>query len=289
MRKQVTIEITRPQYTFVSGITFAQVDGWFGHVVRDLKLDVIYPEDRTRRYPCVVWICGGAWLSMDRSAHTAYLSQLAMQGFVVASVEYRTSNEVRFPGPLQDVKAAIRYLRAHADRFNLDPERIGTMGESAGGYLTAMTALADDPAFDKGAYLEQSSRVQAAVPWYPPTDFTAMQSARSNAASPESLLLGLDVGTHPLEAEAACPVHYVTKAAPPMLMIHGTADTTVPFAQSELLYEKLEKAGCDVSLIAIEGSEHAGLPFFQPELWDAILAFFRDKLGAPAPRAEKQE
>ena len=82
---------------------------------------------------------------MDRSAHLAYLSSLAQQGFVVASVEYRTSNEAKYPAPLQDVKAGIRYLRAHAERFCIDPDRIGVMGESAGGYLTCMAALADDP------------------------------------------------------------------------------------------------------------------------------------------------
>ena len=240
MKQLVSVPVKRPQYTMVSGLTFAQVGQWFGHCVRDLKMDLIYPEDKTRRYPCVVWICGGAWLSMNRSAHMAYLSQLALQGFVVASVEYRTSNEAKFPLPLEDVKAGIRYLRAHADRFNIDPDRIGTMGESAGGYLTAMTALATDPAFDKGEYPEYSSRVQAAVPWYPPTNFAEMQSAKSTAASPESLLLGKNVAEHPEEAEAICPVHYVTKDAPPMMIIHGTSDTTVPFAQGQLLHDRLE-------------------------------------------------
>ena len=278
MKKVVSIPVVRPQYATVSGITFAQVDSWFGHCVRDLKLDIIYPEDKTRRYPCVVWICGGAWLSMDRSAHLAYLAKLALRGFVVASVEYRTSNEAPFPGPLQDVKAAVRYLRAHAKRFNIDPERIGAMGESAGGYLTAMLALANDPAFDKGAFPEYSSRIQAAVPWYPPTDFAKMESALTNAAAPESLLLGTDVTTHREEAEAICPVHYVTKAAPPMMILHGTADTTVPFTQGELLYEKLEKLGCDATLIAIDGAEHADLAFFQEETWEMIVSFFREKL-----------
>lgn len=157
------------------------------------------PTDNTRKYPCVVWICGGAWIQMDRSAHLAYLSVLAQQGFVVASVEYRTSNEAKFPAPLQDVKAGIRYLRAHADRFNIDPDRIGVMGESAGGYLTCMAALATDPVYDVGENLEYSSAVQAACPWYPPTDFRGFQYSDPEqcAASPESLLLGKNVMRHP--------------------------------------------------------------------------------------------
>ena len=102
---------------------------------------------------------------MDRSAHLAYLSELARSGFVVASVEYRTTNEEIYPAQLTDVKAGIRYLRAHSKRYNIDTERFGVMGESAGGYLTAMAALANDPALDVGEYLEYSSKVQAACPW----------------------------------------------------------------------------------------------------------------------------
>lgn len=145
MRRRIQVEAEKPQFCVTTGITFAQADAWFGNTVQDLKLDLIYPRDNTRKYPCVVWICGGAWIQMDRSAHLAYLSVLAQQGFVVASVEYRTSNEAKFPAPLQDVKAGIRYLRAHADRFNIDPDRIGVMGESAGGYLPAWQRLRQIP------------------------------------------------------------------------------------------------------------------------------------------------
>ena len=138
MRRKIQVKERQPQFCVVTGITFTQVDAWFGNTMRDLKMDLIYPKDAGKKYPCVVWICGGAWIQMDRSAHLAYLSNLAQQGFVVASVEYRTSNEAKYPAPLQDVKAGIRYLRAHAERFCIDPDRIGVMGESAGGYLTCM-------------------------------------------------------------------------------------------------------------------------------------------------------
>ena len=250
MRRRIQVEAEKPQFCVTTGITFAQADAWFGNTVQDLKLDLIYPRDNTRKYPCVVWICGGAWIQMDRSAHLAYLSVLAQQGFVVASVEYRTSNEAKFPAPLQDVKAGIRYLRAHADRFNIDPDRIGVMGESAGGYLTCMAALATDPVYDVGENLEYSSAVQAACPWYPPTDFRGFQYSDPEqcAASPESLLMGKNVMRHPEEALACCPVSFVTKAAPPFLIIHGEDDHTVPFGQGEELHDELEKAGCDVTL-----------------------------------------
>ncbi len=280
MRKTIQVEVREPQYSVTTDLTFAQVDAWFGHTRQDLKMDLIYPEDSTKDYPCIVWICGGAWLSMDKSAHLAYLLGLAREGFVAASVQYRTSNEAQFPAQLQDVKAAIRYLRAHAGRYHINAEKIGVMGESAGGYLTCMAALAKDPVYDVGEYLEYSSEVQAACPWYPPTDFCGFpyESAEQCAASPESLLMGKNVMRNQEEALAACPVSFVTKDAPPFLIIHGEEDHTVPFSQGVLIHDELEKAGCDVTLLAIEGADHADLRFFQREIWQEITKFFKEKL-----------
>lgn len=281
MRENLKVKVEAPQYSVVTGVTFEQVDAWFGHTRRDLKMDIIYPEDKTKKYPCVVWICGGAWIRLDRSAHLAYLTELARSGFVVASVEYRTTNEGPFPIQLTDVKAGIRYLKALSDRYNIDPERFGVMGESAGGYLAAMAALADDPSFDVGAFTEYSSKVQAACPWYPPSDVTSFPhpSAEEAAASMESLLLGKNVVRYQEEAVKICPVSFVTKDAPPLLIIHGDNDHTVPFSQGEILHDKLESAGADVKLLVLEGADHADMPFFQEELWQRIIAFFKDKLG----------
>lgn len=280
MRETIKINVTEPTYTAITGITFSQVDSWFGHTRRDLKLDLIYPEDPEKVYPCIVWICGGAWLTMDRSAHLPYLAELARSGFVVASVEYRTSNEAIYPTQIVDVKAAIRYLKAHSERYRINPERFGVMGESAGGYLAAMAALADDPAFDEGDYLEYSSKVQAACPWYPPTDVTGFPypSPLESASSRESLMLGMNVMLHQEEALKACPVSYVSKDAPPFMIIHGMNDHTVPFSQGEILHDKLEAAGCDVNLIAIEDADHADRRFFQEEIWKRITGFFHDKI-----------
>lgn len=281
MRETITVKVNEPQYCVVTNLTFAQVDAWYGHTRRDLKMDLIYPEAENKKYPCIVWICGGAWLTMDKSAHLAYLSELARSGFVVASVEYRTSNEAKYPLPLMDIKAAVRYLRAHSERYRIDPERFGVMGESAGGHLTSMTALVNDKKYDVGDYMEYSSKVQAACPWYPPAHLGSFSypSAETAAASAESLLLGKNVFLNQEEALAISPVTYVTKDAPPFMIIHGTADETVPFAQGEQLYNKLEEAGCDVKLIAIEGANHADIQFFQQELWERIINFFHEKLG----------
>lgn len=280
-KKTLKLSVEKPQYITVNDITYAQVDSWFGHCRRDLKLDIIYPETKDGKiYPCILWICGGAWLMMDKSAHNLYLSRLASSGFVVASVEYRTSNQGPYPMPLQDVKAAIRYLKAHADRFRINKEQIGVMGESAGGYLTCMAALDNDPANDVGDYLDQSSQVQAACPWYPPTNVSSFpyDDVVKAAMSPESQLLGYNVMTNKEDAVKQSPVSRVTPAAPPFLIIHGTQDRTVPFTQSEELYDVLEKAGCDVTLLALDGADHADLMFFQDETWERIVQFFADKL-----------
>ena len=255
MKEKLKINVTKPQYVQVSDITYAQVDSWYDHCRRDLKLDLIYPEDMSdKRYPCIVWICGGGWMRMDKSAHLSYLSTLAHQGFVVCSVEYRTSNEGCYPMQIEDVKAAIRYLKAHADRYRIDKEHFGAMGESAGGFLTCMAALDHDKARDVGEYLEESSNIQAACPWY-----NIMRNIK--------------------EAYNSSPVSKVTKDAPPFLIIHGINDQTVPFEQSEELYDKLIENGCDADLIALEGADHADLQFFQDELWDRIIEFFKTKLG----------
>ena len=282
MKEKLMINTTKPQYVQVSDITYAQVDSWYDHCRRDLKLDLIYPEDMSdKRYPCIVWICGGGWMRMDKSAHLSYLSTLAHQGFVVCSVEYRTSNEGCYPMQIEDVKAAIRYLKAHADRYRIDKEHFGAMGESAGGFLTCMAALDHDKARDVGEYLEESSNIQAACPWYPPTNLSTFKykEAEECAASVESLLLGYNIMRNIKEAYNSSPVSKVTKDAPPFLIIHGINDQTVPFEQSEELYDKLIENGCDADLIALEGADHADLQFFQDELWERIIEFFKTKLG----------
>lgn len=281
MKKELDIKIEKPQFVGVTGITYAQVDQWFGHCRLDLKLDLIYPEDHSnKKYPCIVWVCGGAWITMNKSAHLAYLSKLAMEGFVVASVEYRTSNEAQMPAQLEDVKAAIRYLKAHADRFRINAKKFGIMGESAGGYLSAFAALCTSKKFEKGDYLEYSSSVQAACPWYPPVDIKTFPRPKDCETSPmENLLLGFDPDRHPKEASVYNPIDYVTKKAPPFLIIHGDNDHTVPYGQGVELHDVLEAKGCDVTLLTLKGADHADIRFFQDKIWDEIGQFFKDKLA----------
>lgn len=280
MKKTIPLNRKAPQFTVTTNVTFAQTDYWYGHTTKDLRMNLIFPEDEGRNYPCIVWICGGAWLTFDKDAHLAYLSDLARTGFVVASIEYRTSNEAVFPAQLEDVKAAIRYLRAHAARYHIDPEHFGVMGESAGGYLASMAALIGDgdKSFDKGEYLDFSSAVQAAVPWYPPCDLTSLPIiTEKGAAAPESLLLGKNIALNKEDASKISLTNHIKKDAPPFMIIHGTDDHTVPFEQGVLLHDGLSSAGCDVTLVAIEGADHADISFFQQELWDMIADFFHSR------------
>ncbi len=277
MKESIAVKIDKPQYITVTDITFAQVDSWFGHTKQDLKMNIIFPEIYTaKKYPCIIWICGGAWLSMDKSIHLAYLSKLAMAGFVVASIQYRTSNEAAYPSQIQDIKAGIRYLKAHSKEYNIDEKRFGVMGESAGGYLSAMAAFNNDKSLDVGEYLEYSSEVNAVCMWYSPINLTKF--VKDNPASPESLMLGGNLTANLDDVLKASPISYVTKNAPPCLIIHGTKDNTVPFSQSQELYDKLEQCGGDVTFLAIEGADHADIHFFQDEIWNKIISFFKHKM-----------
>jgi len=281
MRRSLTVDIAHPRYWLAEEVTYATVGKWFGHTSRDLRLDIIFPDRPAAPRPGIVWLCGGGWGQVDKGAHVPYLADLARAGFVVASVDYRLTHEATFPAAVEDVLSAVRWLRAHAGRYGLDPARIGVMGESAGGYLAAMAAVTGGTGrFDAGDHLDQSSALQAACPWYAPIDLyglaTAAPPAADNAAG---LFIGLATSADPDLARTVNPLTYVSAATPPFLLLHGTADTTVPFAQSELIYDALAAHGVTVDLIALEGAEHADEHFFQPPVWAAIEAFFRQTLG----------
>ncbi len=282
MKRTIHVTAREPQYIVNTDVTFAQVSDWFGHMTRDLKLDIVYPEQGDRKSPCIIWICGGAWRQMRTSAHLAYLCGLARRGFAAASVEYRTSNETTFPGQLEDIKAAIRYLRAHAGQYGIDTERFGVMGESAGAHLAALAACTGElPEYEKGQYLEYPSSVQAACCWYLPADLSGLISRtpkERQAATPEALLIGTNPAQDKERACAASPCSLVTAQTPPFLLLHGTEDQTVPFSQSEQMYDALMLAGVDAELVAIDGAQHAGIEFFQREVWDIIREFFKKKL-----------
>ena len=143
-----------------------------------------------------------------------------------------------------------------------------------------MCALNNDKSLDVGEYLDYSSEVQACCPFYPPTDLADFpyKSALEAGASMESLMLGMNVVLNKEKAQECCPVSFVTPSAPPFMIFHGTNDSTVPFSQGKVLYDLLIKNGCDATLVAVNGAEHADIFFAQEKLWDMVADFFKDTL-----------
>jgi acetyl esterase/lipase len=285
LKKTTSVSVSQPGYWLDADITYAQVPGWFGHTTKDLKLSIIrHFEGQPEPLPAVVWLCGGAWLDLDPNAHLPNLVALAKRGFVIASVEYRDSNRVKFPGQLEDVKSAIRFLRANAERYEIDPCHIGVMGESAGGYLATFAGVTSGRAeFDVGRHLDFSSRVQAVCAWYPPVDFSGpIQTDPTGKPpidpSPEAQLFGQEPSADRALAAKVSPLTYVSEAAPPFLILHGTADSVVSPRHGELLYETLVANKVEADLYLVEGADHAGIEFFQPQVEEWIARFFERHL-----------
>jgi len=233
------------------------------------KLDLYLPGTEARPLPVVIWTGGSAWMA-DTGKRTAPRLAVVLNpaGYAVAGVSIRSSSQVLFPGQLHDIKAAIRWLRANAGTYRLDPERIAIMGDSSGGWTTAMAALTGDaPELEGGVGVTgPSSRVQAAVAFYPPTDFLAMDDwavkkcepprCHDDAGSPESRLVGCAIQTCPDKAQAANPVRYVSAGDPPVMILHGGSDPLVPHNQGELLYMALNKACLDAVFISLPKAGH---------------------------------
>jgi acetyl esterase/lipase len=216
-----------------------------------------------------MWTGGSAWMA-DTGKRTApgLAAQLLPAGYAVAGVSIRSSSQVIFPGQLHDIKAAVRWLRTNAAKYNLDPDRIGIMGDSSGGWTTAMAALTGDAAELEGAVgtTGVSSRVQAAVAFYPPTNFLTMDDwaltkcsaprCHDDANSPESRLVGCAIQTCPDKVQAANPLRYVTPADPPLMILHGGSDPLVPHNQGEQLYMALNKACLESVFISLPRAGH---------------------------------
>lgn len=216
---------------------------------------------------------------------------LAERNFVVASINYRTVPNARFPQPIEDVKSAIRFLKANSAKFGIDAEKIFVIGDSAGGYLTAFAAVTNgDKIFNVGENLEQSSKITAAVDLYGISDLTQIaanfpedvQPLYDSAGSIAALFVngipafgGVDGGikAHPLAAEKANPINYITKNSAPMLLMHGTADNVVSPAQTDLLFQALKNHGVEAERYLIPDANHADEYWQQDEVLELITEF----------------
>ena len=242
----------------------------------------------------ILYIHGGGFSGGDKAGgHLAPVLAALPRGYAVASVNYRLSGEATFPAQINDVKAAIRWLRAGAARHELDPTRIAAWGGSAGGNLAALAgtsggvaALSDPDQGNAG----RSERVQAVVDWYGPISFLRTDAdvraagfGRTGSNGPESFLsqyLGAALPTVPGKVRAADPTTYISADDPPFFIEHGTADATVPVQQSTRFAAALETTlgPAEVTLVLLPGAGHVDAAFFTPENIDLILDWLDEQL-----------
>jgi acetyl esterase/lipase len=242
-------------------------------------LDLYLPGAVKDRLPLIVWIHGGAWQGGSKTNCPAV--PMVTQGYAVASINYRLSQHAVFPAQLEDCKAAIRWLRANATKYHLDPDHVGAWGASAGGHLVALLGTTGDvkDLEGNGGNLNQSSRVQCVVDWFGPSDLTILGDKGNHPDSPVFQLIGGSLQENKDKARKASPLAYVNKDSAPFLIMHGDQDKVVPVEQSKALAEKLEKAGVEVKFQVIEGSGHGGPEFVSPKNFKIIEDFLAKHLG----------
>ncbi|MBI5774427.1 MAG: alpha/beta hydrolase [Verrucomicrobia bacterium] len=258
------------------------------------KLDLFVPEKAEGPLPLIIWVHGGGWQNGSKDGCPPLRNGYTERGYAVASINYRLSGHAIFPAQIEDCKAALRWLRAHAREYNLDPQRFGVWGSSAGGHLVALLGTSGDlKEYDVGANLNQSSRVQAVCDYYGPTDFTVFVTtpgyeSHASATSPEAKLIGGAVMENKDKAARVNPITFVSRDDPPFLIVHGDEDKTVPINQSQLLFAALKKVGVSARFHTIKGAGH-GQGFGGPEIEPMVSAFFDKQLKSKTPPANLGE
>ncbi len=268
-------------------------DGIVGH-----RLDIYLPDTNPGPFPVVVYIYGSAFFANNRKGNVKHVFApiLLKAGFAVVAINHRGTevDNVIFPALVHDVKAAVRFIRANAATYNLDPSHIGATGLSSGGHLVAFLGTSGgvtshtvgevtmDIEGSLGAHTDVSSSVQAVCDWFGPTDFLVMDSCGSqqnhNAPdSPESVLIGGPIQEHPDECALANPATYIDSNDPPFMIIHGDKDPLVPYCNSESLDAALDKAGVPSDFILVEGAGH-GDGLIEPQYLDKMVRFFKQHL-----------
>lgn len=291
-------EIKNGQIDSMSGIIYSQIKGVRSN--RAMRMTVMIPRDNKLK-PAIVYFPGGGFTSADYEKFTEMRTALAKAGFVVAAAEYRVVPN-KFPALLEDAKAAVRFLRAHAKEYGIDPERIGVLGDSAGGYLSQMTGATNgEKKYDKGDFLDQSSDVQAVVSLYGISDLRNIGAGfpkdilkvHESPAVTEALLVngpafnkfaGASIESDPKKALEASPIGHVDGNEPPYLLMHGSEDPLVSPVQSAQMFKALKNKNEDVRYVVLEGASHGDLPWYQPNVINTVVDFFKQKLGEPRER-----
>lgn len=280
-----------------SAITHKELDIAYGSISATQKLDIYYPNEASSGpYPVIIAIHGGAFkMGSKTGGDLAPMLEGVNHGYAVVTVDYRLSGEAIFPAAISDVKAAIRFIKANAQQYNLNPDKIATWGDSAGGNLATLVGTSGDDVSLNGDNTENmavSSAVNAVVDWFGPIDFLLMdeqfQAAgvtpkmglTSSPTSPESQYIGGNITENVEQTQKANPENYITASDPAFFIQHGSADQNVPTRQSINLAEKLTVVlGSDqVSLTILEGAGHGGEAFEVTENLDKVFTFLDEVL-----------
>lgn len=279
----------------LSNVCYAQIRSM--RAVRQLRMTLFVPRT-THLKPAILYFPGGGFTSTDFEKFAEMRFALARAGFVAAAAEYRVL-PARFPAPVEDAKSAVRWLRTHAEEYGVDPQRIGVLGDSAGGYVVQMLGTTNTEAgWDKGDFKEVSSAVQAVVSIYGISNMMtigegfdeATQAIHRSAAVPESLLINgfafkslpPQLSETPEAGQYASAICHVKGNEPPFLLMHGTDDPLVSPLQSRHMYDALKSKDVDVEFIMVKGAHHADRIWHQTPVIERVVSWFRRKLGDPS-------
>ncbi|WP_113627254.1 alpha/beta hydrolase [Pectobacterium peruviense] len=284
----ITVKQETTSVKLISDVVYSQVSVR-GYPNVALKMDILQPEAK-KALPVVLFITGGGFVNANKDNYLQQRLNLAEAGYVVASMEYRVAPTVLFPAPLEDVKSAIRYLRANAKKFGIDGQHAAVFGASAGGYLAAFAGATNgSKAYDKGDNLDQSSDVQAVIDFYGLSDLTlvgegfpddVVQRHTSPSATEAIWVNGTSVFNeggaitrYPDKAAAANPINFINGATPPFLIMHGTNDTVVSPRQTERLHQALTAKNIESTYYSVKDAEHGGPHWLQPDIMQITVRF----------------
>jgi acetyl esterase/lipase len=262
--------------TVEANVPYASVNG------SELHLDVYEPAGTdTMMHPAVMLIHGGGWSSLDKSTMRTMGNFLARFGFVAFAVDYRLvqGSDNKWPAQLDDVQRAVRWVRAHAAKYHVNPDHVGAFGHSAGAQLAALLGMTDTRDNGDAELAKYSSRVQAVVDVSGPTDFTTHTDPDDLAFLAN--FLGAELGTHPEVWRDASPAYHAAKTDAPFLVVQGTQDNEVPMAQAQELVDKLQAAGVPVTFIKVDDGHTFRKPEARRQLAVETLAFFNRYLEGP--------
>lgn len=283
----IDVPVVQGRIDAISGVVYSQVFER-GRSVRGLKMTLFVPRTKEKK-PAVLYFPGGGFTSADHEKFLEMRYALARAGYAVAACEYRAVPN-KFPALLEDAKAAVRWMREHASEFGVDADRIGLLGDSAGGYVVQMAGATNgEKNWDVGDFKEVSSDVQAVVSIYGISDLTTIgegignENVHASAAVTEALLLngpafkdfaGASVNADPQKAKAASPIGHVDGTEAPFLLMHGSGDKVVSPLQSKKMFEALQNKKVEAEYVLVRGAGHGDLPWYQPSVISRVVNFF---------------